>query len=266
MGMDNMVPDSGAGRLTRGLRERLQEMTAASHALASAVAGNKKAEEYLAVVDRAICGQLRLLRQAELSARLNSPDEVRLDRAPVDLAALGRDVMKSADALTRPLLDIRAEFSSPLAALPTVADGDALRDMLLGFVSNSVRAIGRTGVVRLELERRRDEAVFTVTDTGGGLDPAALDARDEAEEAEEPSRGLLLAARIAQLHGGRLMAGNTEAGAARVAAVIPIVERVGGVLRSPAIPVETGGGWDPALVALSGCLPLAAFLPQGGKP
>lgn len=264
--MGDIVSESGTGRLTRGLRERLQEMTAASHALAPAVTGNGKAEEYLAVLDRAICAQLRLLRQADLSARLNSPDEVRLDRAPVDLAVLGRDVMKSVDTLTRPQLDIRAEFSSPLAALPAVADVAALRDMLLEFISNSVRAIGRTGAVRLKLERQRDEAVFTVTDTGGGVDPAALDVRDEAEEPEELSRGLLLAKRIAELHGGRLMAGNTGAGGACVAVVIPIVERMGGALRSPAIPVETGGGWDPALVALSGCLPAAAFLPDGRKP
>lgn len=260
--MNDVLAQGGIGRLTRGLREQLQTMTAAAHTLASNLDGNEKAAEYLAVLNRAMCVQLRLIRQAELNERLYDENEMRVVLAPTDLAALGRDVMEKTDALVRPLLDIRAEFSSSLAALPTQADRDALEEMLLQFISNSVRAIGRSGTVRLELEQAEDRAVFTVTDTGGGLDPAALAGLFEPEEPEFPARGLVLARRIAALHGGALMAGNTEAGGACLAVSLPIVERARGVLHSPGIPVDRSGGWDPVLAALSGSLPAGAFRPD----
>lgn len=269
----------GIERLTGGLREQLQTMTAAAYALAPQLAGNEKAREYLAVMDRAICAQLHLILQAELGRRLYSKDEQRVVLVPVDLVELGRDVMGRAGALTCPLLDIRAEFSSSLDVLPTLADRAALEKMLLAFLSNAVRAIGRAGTVRLELERQRNQAVFTMTDTGGGLDAAALAGLFEPEEEpdgekpeeeepdgepEAPVRGLLLARRIAALHGGTLVAGNTEAGGACLVVSLPILEKPGGLLRSPSGPAD--GGWDPVLVSLSDCLPPEAFLPERRQP
>lgn len=266
--MNEIPAQGGMGRLTLELRERLQEMTAAAHALAFDVAGNERALGYLAVLNRAICAQLRLIRQIELDGRLNSPDEIRLQRSQVDLVALCQDVMKRSDSLTRPLLDIRAEFSSPLTTLVTCADRNALEAMLLCFITNAVQAIGRGGSIRLGLEHQEEQAVFTVTDSGGGLDPAALAGLfDTWEEQDHPVRGLLLGRRIAELHGGALMADNTEDGGARLTVSIPITEQEGGalrgqILRSKPIPADHDGGWDSALVALSGCLPPQAFAPH----
>lgn len=263
--MYDSLLEGGTGRLTRGLRERLQSMTMVAHLLGSAVAGNEKAEEYLAVLKRDICTQLWLVQQTELDHRLNGRGEIKLERTLVDLAALCRDVMEKVDALTRPLLDIRAEFISSLAALPTLADKGALENMLLGFVSNSVRAIGRSGSIRLKLERQKDQAVLTMTDTGGGLDAGALaDLFGPREEPEIPARGLVLAQRIAKLHGGSLRAVNTGGEGVCLAAVIPIEEPPVGEMHR-LIPVEEGG-WDPALVALAEDLPIQAFLPDRGEP
>lgn len=288
--MCDVCPQSDTARLTEKLRERLQEMTAASQALSSNLGGDEKAAGYLAILDRAICGQLRLVRQLELGQRLYSEDEVRIVKTATDLVELGRDVMQKTDALTRPLLEIEAEFSSSLTTLPAQADRGALEDMLLLFLSNSVRAIGRKGTIRLELERQGDQAVFTMTDTGGGLDPEVLEELfDPDGEEETRTRGLRLAQQIAKLHGGALVISSAAPGGARpadgtrpadgarpangarladgarLAVSIPIKERAGGVLRSPSIPVDNSGGWDPALVALSDSLPLEAFLPDGGR-
>lgn len=266
--MYEMLPRDGMEQLTQGLREQLQTMTAAVHALVPQLAGDEKGTEYLSVLDRAICAQLRLILQAELGRLLYSEDERRIDLAPLDLVALGRDVMARAGALTRPLLDIRAEFSTDLTVLPTQADKAALEQLLLALLSNAVEAVGRGGSIRLELERQRDQAVFTMTDTGCGLDAGALSAlfgpEPEDDEAGElaPFRGLRLAQRIALLHGGTLVAGNTEAGGARLAVSLPILsEKPLGILHSPALQVDSGG-WDSVLVALSGSLPAAAFLPD----
>jgi len=264
--VSDFCPQCDTLRLAQKLRERLQEMTAVSQALSSNLAGDKKMAGYLAVLDKAICVQLRLVRQLELSQRLYNQDEPRVIPALTDLVALGRDVMKKADALTRPLLGIKAEFSSSLTTLPTQADRTALEDMLLFLISNSAHAIGRDGTIRLELERQQNMAVFTVTDTGSGLDPDVLaELFDPLAEPENRARGFSLARRIAELHGGTLMASSTESGGARLAVSISMVDRMGGIVRSPAICVETGGGWDPALVALSDCLPAEAFLPDRGK-
>lgn len=297
--MYELLPQNGMERLAGGLRDQLQTMTAAVYALTPHVAGNEKAVEYLAALDRAICTQLHLILQGELARRLFGPSELRSVMAPMDLAELGRNVMARTDELTRPLLGIRAEFSSSLAVLPTRADRAILERMLLIFLSNSVRAIGRDGTIRLELARQRDQAVFTLTDTGCGLDPDALadlfgpddalddepddalddtlddtlddaldDTLDDTLDGEPdggpediPVRGLLLAQRIAALHGGTVVAGNTEAGGARMVVSLPLVERTRGILRSPAIPEVEAGGWDPVLVSLAGSLPTEAFLP-----
>lgn len=264
--MDEAMIRGAIGSLARGLREQLQTMTAAVYALAPKLSGDEAAADYLAVIRRAICGALRLTQQAELGERVFDNSEVRVVLAPMDLAELGRSVMERVDALTRPLLDIKAEFSSPLVSLPTCADRSALEQMLLYLITNSVQAMDRPGTVRLELEQAGDRAVFTVTDTGRGLDPGSLAGLlDPEEEMDAPFRGLLVARQIALAHSGTLVAGNTEAGGARLAVSIPIVESVGGAIRSPGIPVEAGG-WDPALVALSGCLPLEAFPPDRGRP
>lgn len=267
--MNELLPQYGMDRLTGELRDQLQTMTAAAYALAPHLAGNEKAMEYLAALDRAICAQLRLILQAELTRQLFGDIELRTVMAPMDLVELGRDVMERTDALTRPLLGIKAEFSSSLSTLPTRADRAILEKMLLAFLSNSVRAIGRDGSIRLELARQRDQAVFTLTDSGCGLDPGALadlfgpdggqeDGSDG--EPEAPVRGLQLARRIAALHGGTLVAGNTEAGGACLVVSLPIVERTSSLLRSPAALAVDTSGWNPVLVALAGSLPAAAFL------
>lgn len=264
--MCDTCPQNDTTRLAQKMREQLQEMTAVSQALSASLTGDKKTANYLAILDRAICVQLRLVRQLELGHRLYTENEVRIILAPMDLVELGRDVMKRADAVTRPLLEIRSEFSTSLAALPTQADRGALEEMILFLISNSAHAIGRNGTIRLELEQQGDQAVFTVTDTGGGLDLDVLEELfDPLAEADTRASGLRLVQQIAKLHGGALAAGNSEAGGARLAVSIPILERMVGVVRSPSIPVETSGGWNPALVALSDCLPVEAFLPDRGQ-
>lgn len=252
-------------QLTGPLREQLQTMTAVIHALGGHLSEDEKAMQYLAQLDKAAYAQLHLILQAELTQRLFSDAELRTVMEPMDLVELGRSVMERTDDLTRPILGIKAEFSSSLAALTTQASRALLEDMLLAFISNSVRAIGQDGAIRLELERQRDQAVFTLTDTGCGLDSEALadlfgpevEPDDEPEDA--PVRGLLLARQIVTLHGGTLVAGNTEAGGARLAVSLPLVERSTGLLRSPTA-WKDAGGWNPVLMALGDRLPPSAFL------
>lgn len=262
-------PADETRRLARLLRDQLNEMLAASQALIPALAGKERALEYVAVLERGMCRQLRLIRRLELEQLLNSPDEVRVTPEPVDLVQLCRALMSRTDDLVRSL-DIRARFSTALTTLPTLADRAALEEMLLALISNSVKAIGQGGDICLELGQQERKAVFTITDNGGGMDPAALAAffdppEDEDEDEEDdlvPSgRGLWLAQQIAALHGGILIVDSKQSKGVRLAVSIPIISRGGGVLASPALTADDAGGWDRATVALSDCLPVKAFLP-----
>lgn len=262
--MNEEYTPAGSGRTARRLREQLQEMTAAVQLLAPAVAGSRKAAGCLSVLQRGLCRQLRLVRQLELEERLSSPDEIRLNRAPVDLVSLCRRMTERADALIS-ALGLRAEFSTPLTALAALADGPALEEMLLALISASVGSMAPGGSLRLELTRRDRKAVFSLSCTGSGPDASALSGllRDAGEDdLAPPDPALPLARRIAALHGGLIVAGTCEGGSLCLVISIPLVEGTEGLLLSPALPVDGSGGWDPVLVALSECLPPSAFLPE----
>lgn len=274
--MKDLNPADEAMRLTRLLREQLNEMMAAGQALAGSLAGSSRALDYLAVLERGMFRQLRLIRQLELEQKLNGLDEVRLSRAPVDLVKMCRALIDRADALTAPL-GIHEQFSTSLAALPALADRAALEEMLLALISNSVKAIGRDGAILLELEQREHKAVFTLTDNGGGMDCAALSAlfdpsEEDDEEPDDPlvcrGRGLSLAQQIAALHGGILIVDSKQSKGVRLAISLPLLSPIGGAISSPSLnpALDDTGGWDRVLVALSDCLPSCVFLPEVSEP
>lgn len=268
--MKDLNPADEVLRLTCRLREQLNEMMAAGQALTHSLAGDSRALNYMALLQRGMFRQLRLIRQLELDQRLHSLDEAPLFRAPVDLVPMCRSLIDRTDALVSSL-GVRAQFSTSLTALPTLADRSALEEMLLVLISNSVKAIGRDGCVLLALEQRDRKAVFTLTDNGGGMDCAALSALfDPPEEGDdEPDgpcvrrgRGLSLAQQIAALHGGILIVDSKQSKGVRLAVSMPLVSRVGGLPSSLPLPQDQTGGWDQVLVALSDCLPPQAFLPE----
>lgn len=265
MRLQTSGPDRGPVPASRQLRDQLQEMTAAAYALASTLTGQEKALRYLAVIDRGLCRQRRLLRQLELAHRLSSQDEIRLFLAPVDLAQLCGALMDQTDTLVAPL-DICARLRTSLTTLPTMADRDALEEMLLALIANSVSAIqaaGRPGDIQLELEQRDRNALLTLTDNGCGMEEEALadlfqDQDDDDPDLEISHHGLSLARRIAALHGGSMVVEARGGQGFRLAISLPLLEKVGGVLHSPALPQES----DRVLVALSDCLPPESFLPE----
>ena len=159
--MSNSTPPTEGGHVARLLREQLNEMMAASQGLEALLPAGGAGQGYLAVLNRGLCRQLRLIRHLELDSRLNSLDEVRLTLHPVDLVELCRTLMNQVDGLSR-LLDVQARFSTHLTALPTLADGGALQEMLLCLISNSLKAIGRGGEIELELEQRGNKAVWVL--------------------------------------------------------------------------------------------------------
>lgn len=266
--MNSDLSREQSGRMAGLMREQLNEMMAAADELSTLLEGSEKGQEYLAVLNRGLYRQLRLARRLSLFYSLNSSDEVRLQLRPVDLVELCRDLAAQAEGLLAPL-NIQVRFRSSLRELLTLADPDRITDLLLSLLSNSVKAIGTGGHIELALEKRNDNAVFLVTDDGGGVDSAALaDFFDQAEEEldipDHPTMklGLPLARTIAALHGGFLLADNYAGQGVRQAASIPLKD-CNSVRELKSRPVLQECGPNKVLVELSDCLPAQFYRPGG---
>lgn len=264
--MASANPPIEGGQVPRLLREQLTEMMAASQGLEGLLHQNDTGLGYLAVLNRSLCRQLRLVQHLELNLRLNSLDEVRLALRPVDLVPLCRTLMTRVEGLAR-FLNIQVRFTTGLTTLPTIADSGTLETMLLCLISNALKAVGPSsgGEVALELEQRGDKAVFTLRDNGKGMDAETLAALFDSseEEAESSGLGLPLARQIAALHGGILIVDSQENRGARLAVSLPVrdPDRVESLCATrPAL--DRNSGLDQVLVALSDCLPIDAFLPE----
>lgn len=265
--MSEHLPRVEAGRLASLLRDQLHEMMAAAHGLEDVLRMSPKGRDYLAVINRGLCNQLRLARHLELDYRLSSEDEVRLTLRPVDLVEMCRELMEQTQSVIRPL-GIRAEFRTELTELEMSADRARLEDMLLCLISNAVKAVGKDGEILLTLERRGDRVILMLSDNGGGLsDQALAEFFGQREEDDIPpgtglGLGLPLARRIAALHGGAIIADSYENRGTRLAVALPFQPVEGGALYSRRPVIDQGGGWNKVLVELSGSLPIQSFWPE----
>lgn len=266
--MSEHLPRGQSGRLSGLLREQLNEMMAAAHGLGDLLEGSEKGRGYLAVINRRLAQQMRLVRHLELDYKMSSEDEVRLRLRTVDLVELCRELMAQVESVTH-VLGLRAEFHTELNQLLVSADRARLEDMLLCLISNAVKAAGEGGAVRLTLEKRGERVVFLLSDNGSGLNPDDLarlfeqKCEDDESEVGTMGMGLPLARKIAALHGGVIIADSCQSrGGTRLAVAMPCQEPEddGGLHgRWPVIHEE---GWNKVLVELSDCLPARSFVPE----
>lgn len=263
--MNEKTPRERNGRLAGLLREQLNDMMAAAHGLGEGLACGSREAEYLAVINRNLCRQLRMVRCLELEHKLSSEDEVRLTLAPVDLVAMCQELMEEVESIVGPV-GIKAVFETGLKELVVYADRARLEDMILSLISNSVKAMGKSGLLSLGLEKREDKALFILTDNGGGASAAAVaeffgEAEEEYDIPKEPTLGLglSLARKIAALHGGFTLADSYEGRGMRL--VVSISSKLTGddrALRTPR-PEIREGGWSKVVVELSEWLPASFF-------
>ena len=148
---------------------------------------------------------------------------LKLVSAPLDL----RSVVSAAVERIRP------EFASTGRALkltlpsgPVPVDGDRLRltQLLDNLLGNALASTDPGGCVTVDLRRRADTAVVTVTDDGVGFDPADADRLFEVfADAGGLGLGLPIARGIAELHHGSVHADSDGPGAgARFTVRIPM--------------------------------------------
>jgi signal transduction histidine kinase len=114
-------------------------------------------------------------------------------------------------------------------------DEDLLRRMLLNLVDNAIQHTPAGGVVRLNLEWRANNYLFSVSDTGPGIPADAQShiferfyrvdkarARAEAVRGSGAGLGLSIALWIAEIHGGSLSLAHSNSHGTTFVAQLPL--------------------------------------------
>jgi len=136
---------------------------------------------------------------------------MKLQRAPVDLRALGRETLDLYEQVADDAGVTLALDDGPPVTL--VADPTRLRQALANLVDNAVKYTPRGGHVRVSVgnDLHAGEVSVRVTDTGIGIPAAALPRIWDRLYRVDPSRaerglglGLSLVKAIALAHGGRV--------------------------------------------------------------
>lgn len=253
--MDRESLAASTARTAAALREQLSQITAVSQLLEQAVAGGRE-RTYLAVLNQSVCRMLRTIGRMELTHRLTEENEIRVFPALTDLGGMVDELGRQIEGVLA-AAGVGFRWQGPQSLLANVDEG-LIRYMLLELVSNGAKA-GKH--VSLTLTQRGDKACFSIGDDGEGVSPEKLTQMFDTEEALEGG-GIPVAQRIAELHGGSLMADSMPGRGLTMVAIVPLREELPeGRLKSPAVPVPKGG-FDEVLVAFSHLLPAESFLPE----
>ena len=142
---------------------------------------------------------------------------------------------------------------------------DALEQVVYHLLSNAFKFTPAGGVVTVELQVKNKLVLLSVTDTGRGIPEEQIsslfDRYLHAGQMDPPPHGLglglPLCRRIAEGHGGTLMAESREGQGSRFTLSLPD-RRVGSGVSD--VPFDYAGGFNRTLMALSDALPVSAFL------
>ena len=159
-------------------------------------------------------------------------------------------------------LDFAADRDSRIIGM----DAAALRKLLLNLLSNALKFTPRGGSVRVRVKAEGKFVKLTVADTGRGMNSDTLahlfDRFMDGGQDPMPPRGLGLGLpicqRIAQGHGGMIVAESEEGKGSLLTVTLPAVRS--GRVRLNDRGSDYAGGFNPTLVELSDALTPDAFL------
>jgi signal transduction histidine kinase len=142
---------------------------------------------------------------------------LRLDREPIDLAALMRRVAASAE-LQAGVKRQRLQVNVQSAAVIGDADGGKLEQAMENLMSNAIKYTGDGGTITLSLDVDGERARLSVRDTGAGIDPALIPTLfakyhrlngNATRAVGGTGLGLLITKEIVEAHGGRVTVVST---------------------------------------------------------
>lgn len=223
----------------------------------------ERARQYLSAANRGLYCLLRLCDHLEF---LDRPDGDAYHPGAMDLAGFLAKLMDEVSGLMGQG-GWHFRYETELSSLITVADADLLRRLVLGLVSNAVKAAGPGGELGVRLAKAGRRAVLTVWDSGEGLSGEQFGRLFDAGAApkgtgtgEGLGLGLSAVRRAAALHGGTLMVDSRPGGGTRATVALPLREPEGSTtLRGPG---PGPGGFSAVLIELADVLPITVYCPE----
>lgn len=184
----------------------------------------------------------------------------------VDL--VGSICAKTADVTETQGLDLR--FLTPVNQHVCGVNREWMERLVYELLSNAVKFTGPGGTITVELQfNSRDKTVvLSVADTGSGIPGDLLPTlfnRYLHQERRDPyphglGLGLPLCRRIAQRHGGAIVAQSRPGKGSKFIVSIPDRTEDVNIITVSDIPYDYTGGFNATLLALADSLPAKAFL------
>lgn len=246
------------------LRAALGNIHFAAAALAPAEARerNPKLDANAALFDQGYYQLLRIvdnLTSAEYLSR-----ETATPPADQDLVAPVSELCEQASSLAA-LMKLRLTFVSQEKSHVCAFYKSLLEQLLFQLLSNAFKFTPAGGSITVDLKFSGGQALLSVTDTGCGISeellPSLFDRYLHSDLMNPPPHGLglglPLCRRIAEQHGGSMMAESKVGDGTRVTLSIP--DRQTGRAPVSDVPFDYAGGFNRTLLALSDALPPQAF-------
>jgi len=215
-----------------------------------------------ALLDQSYYQALRLVNSLSSSAILTDDAPFRLqDR---DLVELVGEVCHRAGDLA-PLLGLELRFICAPERLVCAVAPDMMEQLLYHLLSNAFKFTPAGGTVTVELQVKGKQIQLAVEDTGRGISEARLEtlfdrylqAGQQDPQPHGLGLGLALCRRIAEGHGGALMASSKEGKGSRFVLALPNRQLGSGVSD---LGFDYAGGFNHTLLGLADALPSKAFL------
>lgn len=215
-----------------------------------------------AYLDQSYYQLLRLVNSLSMAACLNSESPLQLqDRDIVDLVSQQCD---SAASLA-PVLGLELRFVCAMDRHVCAVAPDALEQILGHLLSNAFKFTPSGGTVTVELKKGKGRLLLSVEDTGCGIPEDQLETlfdrylHPELRNAQPHGLGLglPLCRKLAEGHGGTLMAESRVGKGSRFTLSLP--DRTEGAFVSD-VRFDYSGGFNRTLLMLADALPSGAFL------
>ena len=246
----------------RELREPLTRIMTLSESLFSDLESAPETHSRIAGINRGFYQLLRLVNNLSLAACLTEDRPLSLKNHDlVDL--VGRISGQAAALAVHRGLTVR--FVCSLERHICAVSRDTLEQILFHLLSNAFKFTPEGGTITVELRRVGGRLLISVTDTGCGIPEDRLETlfsgylRDRRMDPPPHGLGLglPLCRRLAEAHGGALMAESTPGKGSRFTLSLPD-QQTDAELSD--ISIDYTGGFNQTLLALADALPAEAFL------
>jgi PAS domain S-box-containing protein len=172
------------------------------------------------------CGQMQLLISDLLDMARIEAGQLSLERKPVEAGILIRTIME----MVRPLADRKGQRLEYLSGdgFEVVCDGERVLQILSNLLGNAIKFTPKGGSIEIAVERRKGEAVFSVTDSGPGIPPERKKTifqrywRGSESRTDGAGLGLSIVKGLVELHGGRVWAESVPGAGATFRFTIPL--------------------------------------------